>query len=61
MALIIRGSTRCAVCGEVLAEADQIVGLPHFATGQDDPHWHYSDARLAPALGQEGTTESSTA
>ena len=46
MALIFRGSSLCAVCGEVLAEGDEIVGLPHFAPGQDDPHWQYTDAGL---------------
>jgi hypothetical protein len=44
MALIFRGKTTCVVCGEVLAEGDEIVGLPHFATAPDDRHWRYSDA-----------------
>jgi hypothetical protein len=44
MALIIRGSTKCAVCGRVLAEGDDVTGLPHFSTGPSDPHWRYSDA-----------------
>ena len=44
MALIIRGSTKCAACGQVLTTEDEIAGLPHFATDASDPLWRYSDA-----------------
>jgi hypothetical protein len=44
MALIVRGSTRCAVCGEVLQEGDEVVGLPHFAADEGDPYWRYTDS-----------------
>lgn len=44
MALIARGSTCCAICGEVLQDGDEVVGLPHFAADAGDPHWRYSDA-----------------
>jgi hypothetical protein len=43
MALIIRGSTKCAVCGRVLTEADEVVGLPHFASESSEPHLRYTD------------------
>jgi hypothetical protein len=44
MALIIRGSTKCVVCGKVLTEEDEVAGLPPFATDSSDPLWRYSDA-----------------
>ena len=44
MALIIRGSTKCAVCGQVLTDEDEVAGLPHFAADPSDPLWRYSDA-----------------
>ncbi|MDQ2911345.1 MAG: hypothetical protein M3R39_10100 [Actinomycetota bacterium] len=44
MALVTRGSTPCAICGQILLEGDEVVGLPHFAADASDPHWRYSDA-----------------
>jgi hypothetical protein len=44
VALIILGSTECAACGHVLVDDDEVVGLPHFATGSSDPHRRYTDA-----------------
>ena len=44
MALIVRGSTKCAACGRVLTDDDEVAGLPHFAADPSDPLWKYSDA-----------------
>ena len=43
MALIIRGSTKWAVCGEVLTDDDEVAGLPHFVSDSSDPLWRYTD------------------
>ena len=44
MALIIRGSTKCAECGQVLTGKDEVAGLPHFVTDSSDLLWRYTDA-----------------
>ena len=44
MALIFRGLSECAVCGKIIERDDDVAGLPHFATGPDDPHWRFTDA-----------------
>ena len=44
MAIILLGKTRCAACGEVLQDGDEIIGLPHFTGDKDDPDWPYTDS-----------------
>jgi hypothetical protein len=44
VALIIRGSTRCAACGEVIEQGDEAWGLPHFTDEPSDPHYGFTDA-----------------
>ena len=46
MALIIYGSSRCALCGLVLERADEIVATPHFVGDPADPLWRFSDAGM---------------
>ncbi len=43
MALIIIGSTKCALCGKILLQGDDIRGLPAFAD-EGQPMYEYSDA-----------------
>lgn len=46
MALIHYGFTPCALCGEVLAEHDDVVATSHFIGDPDHPLFPYSDAAM---------------
>ena len=46
MAIIIRGKTCCALCDEVIYDADDIVATSHFVTDRNDPLWRFSDAAI---------------
>jgi hypothetical protein len=46
MALFAPDITTCALCGEVLAEADDMVGTSHFIGDRDHPLFAYSDALM---------------
>lgn len=51
MALVIRGSTQCILCGRVINAEDQIVGFPAFLSPKD-PLRRYSDAAFHDACFQ---------
>jgi hypothetical protein len=44
MALIIHGRTKCALCREIIAPDDELIGTPHFIGDRNDSLWSYSDA-----------------
>lgn len=44
MAIIIRGKTKCAGCGELLRDGDEVVSFSPFVSNQLDPLWKFSDA-----------------
>lgn len=44
MALIDRGASKCAICGEVIGLDDDIVATSHFIADRTDSLWQYSDA-----------------
>ena len=44
MAIILRGKTPCRICGEVLGNTDQVLGVPAFIADDSDSLWQYSDA-----------------
>lgn len=44
MAILVRGSTRCPICGEIIAEGDPAVAFPPFVPNQRDPLFFFSDA-----------------
>jgi hypothetical protein len=44
MALIIKGESECALCGEVILASDDAVGTAHFITDPSDKFYRYSDA-----------------
>jgi hypothetical protein len=44
MALVIRGKSTCAVCGEVLQKEDRVVATSHFIGDSKDPLFRFSDA-----------------
>ena len=46
MALILRGKSRCAICGAVLKTGDSIVATTAFISDETDPLWRYSDAGM---------------
>jgi hypothetical protein len=46
MALIIRGRTCCAICGNVIRESDHVFGTAHFIGDNNSPLWRYSDAAM---------------
>lgn len=45
MAIIIRGVSRCPICGEVLEEGQPLVAFPAFLSPGDDL-WRYSDSAM---------------
>jgi hypothetical protein len=49
VAIIIRGSSRCAVCDQVIQKSDQVIGLPHFVADESNPHWRYTDSGFHPS------------
>lgn len=46
MALIFRGKTECSICGEILADGDEIIGTSHFIADPEDPLWRFSDSGM---------------
>jgi hypothetical protein len=46
MALLLRGKTECALCGEVIGVSDEVFGTPHFIGDSTDPLFRFSDAAL---------------
>ena len=46
MALLLRGKTECALCGEVIGATDEVVGTQHFISDPSDTFFRYSDAVL---------------
>ena len=46
MALILRGATRCSICGTVLQEQEPVVATSHFIADQADPLWQFSDTAM---------------
>jgi hypothetical protein len=45
MALIIRGSSQCAICRNIVGAEDDIVATSAFL-GREHPLWPYSDAAM---------------
>jgi len=46
MAIIIRGKTKCSLCGKVLNDADEIVATQAFIQDRNNPLWRYSDSAM---------------
>lgn len=46
MALIVRGGSRCPICGNVIGKRDRIVATSHFVGDKNSPLWRYSDAAM---------------
>ncbi len=46
MALILRGKTRCWICGQILDERDEVVAFPAFIGNRNDPMYPFSDAAV---------------
>jgi hypothetical protein len=44
MAILLRGMTKCKVCGKVIEEGDEVVLFPHFVLNEADPLYALSDA-----------------
>jgi hypothetical protein len=44
VALIFRGKSECALCGQVIQQDDEIIATSHFIADENDPLWRYSDA-----------------
>jgi len=44
MALIIRNQTKCAICGTIIDQEDDIITTTHFISSKEDPLWRYSDS-----------------
>jgi hypothetical protein len=46
MALILEGSTPCAICGETIKKGDRIVSTSGFIADASDPLFPFSDAAM---------------
>lgn len=46
VAIIIRDSSSCAICGDTIRSEERIVATPAFIEDADDPLWKYSDAGM---------------
>jgi hypothetical protein len=46
MALLLRGKTRCPLCGATIGSGDKVVATSHFIADAADPLWPYSDAAM---------------
>ena len=46
MAIILRGKTRCSICGAVIEEGDDIIATTHFISESSDPLWRFSDSAM---------------
>ena len=44
MALVIRGQTICDLCGEIIAEGDDVTTFPAFVHNEIDPLFCFNDA-----------------
>lgn len=45
MVLLLRGKSKCSVCGAVISASDEIVGFTAFL-GPEHPLWRYSDSAM---------------
>jgi hypothetical protein len=46
MAILIRGKTVCALCGQVIKKGEKATLFPHFVVSRDDPLWKFTDRAL---------------
>lgn len=46
MAIIIRGVTACPICGDVIADGDILVSIPHFIHDESHKLYRYSDSAM---------------
>ena len=46
MAIIVRGKSKCSICGETLQDRDDIVATQAFVSDPEDPLWPHSDAGI---------------
>ena len=46
MAIILRGKTRCPICGQVLEKGQKLVAFSKFISDQADPLAMFDDAAL---------------
>lgn len=53
MALLVRGSTRCRICGEIIAEGDRATLFEPFLANERDPLFFFSDGAFHEACVDE--------
>jgi len=46
MALLVLGASKCSLCGEILARAQDVVANSAFIDDVSDPFWKYSDSGM---------------
>ena len=44
MAILLRGMTKCGVCGEVIQGGDEAILFPYVISNENDPIWRLSDS-----------------
>jgi hypothetical protein len=44
MAIVIRGKSKCVLCGNLLRDGDEVVSFSPFVSNELDPLWKFSDA-----------------
>lgn len=58
MAIIIRGKSKCMLCGRLLQQGQDIVSFSPFVGNELDPLWRFSDAAFHEAcLREDGVAE----
>ena len=53
MAIVLRGKSKCSICGKVLEEGQEIVMFSPFVSNEMDPLWMFSDAAFHASCFQE--------
>lgn len=43
MAIIVRGKTKCPLCGQLIKDGEEAVGFPNFVGNELDPLWVFTD------------------
>jgi len=46
VAIILRGKSKCPICGDVIGKEDELVSTSHFIQDRTDPLWRFSDAGM---------------
>ena len=46
VAIVIRETTQCPICGKLILDNHEVVATPHFISDQNDPLWRFSNSAM---------------